>query len=76
VFYGNIGGAARLDFTAVGPAVNLASRLEALAKQLDRSPLASADFVAACAGGARFEALGARPVRGLAEPVEVFALAR
>lgn len=73
VFFGNIGGAARLDFTAVGPAVNLASRLEQVAKSLDRPLLASRDFVAACAGTVRFEPLGSHRVRGLAEPVEVFA---
>ena len=73
VFFGNIGGATRLDFTAVGPAVNLASRLEQVAKSVGRPLLASRDFVAACAGTRRFEPLGAHRVRGLAEPVEVFA---
>ena len=32
VVYGNIGAAQRLDFTVIGPAVNLVSRLEAKAK--------------------------------------------
>jgi adenylate cyclase len=35
VIYGNIGAAARLDFTVSGPAVNLVSRVEAVAKALD-----------------------------------------
>jgi class 3 adenylate cyclase len=35
VVYGNIGAAERLDFTVIGPAVNLVSRLEAMAKTLN-----------------------------------------
>src|SRR5205085_96432 len=40
VLYGNIGGGARLDFTCIGPAVNLAARLEKLAGRLGRAVLA------------------------------------
>ena len=47
VVYGNIGSPDRLDFTVLGPAVNLVSRLEGLAKELDRPLLCSADFAAA-----------------------------
>ncbi len=36
ILWGNIGAADRLDFTAIGPAVNLVSRLEALCRPLDR----------------------------------------
>ncbi|MGH7065527.1 MAG: adenylate/guanylate cyclase domain-containing protein, partial [Stellaceae bacterium] len=43
VLYGNIGGGNRLDFTCIGPAVNLAARIEALAGRLGRAILASAD---------------------------------
>ena len=36
VMYGNIGAARRLDFTVIGPAVNLAARLQELAHRLGR----------------------------------------
>jgi adenylate cyclase len=35
IIYGNIGGADRLDFTVIGPTVNLVSRIEAIVKSLD-----------------------------------------
>ena len=41
VYYGNIGAKDRLDFTVMGPAVNLASRLESLTKDLSASILFS-----------------------------------
>ena len=44
VLYGNIGGGNRLDFTCIGPAVNLAARLEKLAGRLGRTIIASAAF--------------------------------
>jgi adenylate cyclase len=41
MLWGNIGAAGRLDFTAIGPAVNLVSRLEGLCRPLGRSVLIS-----------------------------------
>lgn len=51
VLYGNIGGGNRLDFTCIGPAVNLAARLEKLAGRLGRTILASSDFARLCGPG-------------------------
>jgi adenylate cyclase len=48
VFFGNVGAEERLDFTAVGPAVNLAFRLETLTKKVGRTIVVSAEFAAAC----------------------------
>ena len=73
VFYGNVGAATRLDFTAIGPAVNLACRLESLTKRFGRPMLLSQDF--AKLSGRRLDSLGFQPVKGLGEPEEIFALA-
>ena len=63
VMYGNIGGDARLDFTVIGPAVNLTSRIESLCKDLQRSPLLSAEFVRA--SGVKAELLGEFALKGV-----------
>ena len=46
MLWGNIGAADRLDFTAIGPAVNLVSRLEGLCRPLDKAVLVSGAFAA------------------------------
>ena len=46
VLYGNVGAIDRLDFTVIGPAINEATRIEALCHPLDRAVLVSAEFVA------------------------------
>ena len=71
VVYGNIGSPDRLDFTVLGPAVNLVSRLEGLAKELDRPLLCSAAFAAAL--DAPLASIGRFALKGVAEPEEVFA---
>jgi adenylate cyclase len=48
VMYGNIGSNTRLDFTVIGPAVNLTARIEGLCSRLGKSLLLSSDFAAAC----------------------------
>jgi class 3 adenylate cyclase len=72
MLWGNIGAADRLDFTAIGPAVNLVSRLEGLCRPLERTVLVSGALAAATE--APLIALGTHALRGIASPVAVFAL--
>jgi adenylate cyclase len=72
ILWGNIGAADRLDFTAIGPAVNLVSRLEGLCRPLGRSVLISGALAAEI--DTPLVALGAHELRGIAEPCAVFTL--
>jgi adenylate cyclase len=72
VLYGNIGGGNRLDFTCIGPAVNLAARLEKLARDLGRSVVVSSAFAAHRAAGLR--PLGDHALRGVGQPQPAFGL--
>ena len=74
VIYGNIGAPDRLDFTVIGPAVNLAVRLEQLTRSLGAAVLLSDDFVRLCDCGDAFPSLGRHQLRGIGRPVEVFVL--
>jgi adenylate cyclase len=73
VMYGNIGSSSRLDFTVIGPAVNMASRLEALTKQLGRTVLLSRDFAELVEPKFELEHVGKHEVRGFSDPIELFA---
>jgi adenylate cyclase len=72
VTYGNIGGATRLDFTCIGPAVNLAARVEKLAGELGRTVLASSAFAARCSSA--LMPVGRFSVRGIEAALRVFGL--
>jgi adenylate cyclase len=71
--YGNIGAADRLDFTVIGPDVNLVSRIEAVGKSLDLPVVVSDDF--ARMHGGQLKSLGMHKLRGLEQPHELFTLA-
>ncbi len=73
VMYGNIGSAKRLDFTIIGPAVNLVTRLERLCRTLGRDLLISDRFACDCTGWS-LHSLGRHGLAGIAQPVEVFTL--
>jgi adenylate cyclase len=72
ILYGNIGGGNRLDFTCIGPAVNLAARLEKIAGRLNRTIVASESFAGACREGWRD--LGEFPISGFAKAERVYGL--
>ena len=72
VMYGNIGAPDRLDFTVIGRAVNLASRLEALCKPLNCPVLLSPAFENACS--TTLVSLGHHRLPDIAGPIEVYTL--
>lgn len=70
ILWGNVGAADRLDFTAIGPAVNLVSRLEGLCRPLGRSVLISG--AVATEASATLIPLGTHALRGIASPCAVY----
>jgi len=71
VMYGNIGSDTRLDFTVIGPAVNLTARIESLCRQLGRQILLSSDFVKH--SGIEAQSLGTFALKGVGAEQEIFA---
>jgi len=70
VVFGNIGAPSRLDFTTIGPAVNMVTRLEGLAGRLGLRLLASERFASPC--DSQMVSIGYHPLRGIALQQELF----
>jgi adenylate cyclase len=73
MMYGNIGSTTRLDFTVVGPAVNVVSRLEGIAKARGETVVCSATFAAALPGTFT-RTMGRFELKGVVGDHDVFAV--
>lgn len=70
--YGNIGSGDRLDFTVIGPDVNLTSRIEQFCRELDRELIMSEEFVEAL--GRPMWELGHFALRGFSRMQRLYTL--
>ena len=73
ILYGNIGAENRLDFTAIGPAVNLTARLSGMHRAIGRNIIVSQKiFEASQSGRHDLVSLGRYMLRGVSEPQELY----
>lgn len=74
VSYGNIGSGRRLDFTVIGPDVNLVSRIQGVCSATGRPLIMSRDFAGLLDGHAT-ASIGSHDLHGFAEPIPLYVLA-
>jgi class 3 adenylate cyclase len=75
VLAGTVGGGGKLEFTLIGDAVNVASRVEELTKETGDAILCTDATRRALQGdGARLQARGERVLRGRADPTPLYAV--
>jgi adenylate cyclase len=75
VSYGNVGYGHRLDFTLIGPDVNLVSRLQGVCSTTGQTMLMSQRFAGLLPAGLAVP-VGAYPLKGFAQPAELYTLLR
>ena len=73
VVAGSIGGAGRLNFSVIGDAVNIAARVEAATRDTGDDVLFTAATAAMMESDIPLVSRGSMPLKGKAEPMEVFA---
>lgn len=75
LMYGNIGGEDRLDFTVIGPAVNMTARIQAMCRPLEQDIIMSSAVArSAIRENKRIVSIGRYVLRGIPEPQELFTL--
>ena len=75
LMYGNIGAEDRLDFTVIGPAVNMTARIQGMCRPLEQDLIISSAMArSAVRERKRIVSIGRYVLRGIPEPQELFTL--